>query len=336
MLQNHFSREAQSRKKRTIMRLVTFQTKLTDTTPRLGAWIDDDQIVDLTAVVPDMSQFFEQNCLADAQAYIERTDLSDVALPLLLMCNCSRHSHTPQACGISVYSKPTWTLLRGLPVKKFRLNGSNCPITIAAAQAHPLLLDTKPLSLGLTTPKNSTLNSNGVSISAKLGKNISVAEASEYIAGYTIYNDISARDIQFRHMTMALGPAKGKDFDNSNIMGPCLVTPDEISDPYNLRMIARVNGEVWADGNTSDMYYSFEEMISFVSQSETLYPGEFLGSGTVGKGCGWELDRWIQPGDVIELEVENIGVLSNQIGEIEVNPAEWTEKGLSRGRKYAT
>ena len=79
MLQNHFSREAQSRKKRTIMRLVTFQTKLTDTTPRLGAWIDDDQIVDLTAVAPDMSQFFEQNCLADAQAYIERTDLSDVA-----------------------------------------------------------------------------------------------------------------------------------------------------------------------------------------------------------------------------------------------------------------
>jgi 2-keto-4-pentenoate hydratase/2-oxohepta-3-ene-1,7-dioic acid hydratase in catechol pathway len=162
----------------------------------------------------------------------------------------------------------------------------------------------------------------------KTGKNISVAEASEYIAGYTIYNDISARDIQFRHMTMALGPAKGKDFDNSNIMGPCLVTPDEIGDPYNLRMIARVNGEVWADGNTSDMYYSFEEMISFVSQSETLHPGEFLGSGTVGKGCGWELDRWIQPGDVIELEVENIGVLRNQIGEPEVNPAEWTEKGL--------
>ena len=74
-----------------------------------------------------------------------------------------------------------------------------------------------------------------------------------------------------------------------------------------------------------------KEMISFVSvclQSETLYPGEFLGSGTVGKGCGWELDRWIQPGDVIELEIENIGMIRNQIGEPEVNPAEWTEKGL--------
>ena len=127
---------------------------------------------------------------------------------------------------------------------------------------------------------------------------------------------------------MALGPAKGKDFDNSNIMGPCLVTPDEIGDPYNLRMIARINGEIWAAGNTSDMYYSFEEMISFVSQAETLYPGEFLGSGTVGKGCGWELDRWIQPGDVIELEIENIGMLRNQIGEPEANPAAWTEKGL--------
>ena len=73
-------------------------------------------------------------------------------------------------------------------------------------------------------------------------------------------------------MTLSLGPAKGKDFDNSNIMGPCLVTPDEISDPYNLRMTAKINGEVWADGNTSDMYYSFAEMISFVSQSETLHP----------------------------------------------------------------
>ena len=80
-------------------------------------------------------------------------------------------------------------------------------------------------------------------------------------------------------------------------------------------MIARVNGEVWADGNTSDMYYTFAEMISFVSQSETLCVGDFLGSGTVGKGCGWELDRWIQPGDVIELEVEGIGLLRNQIEE---------------------
>ena len=158
------------------------------------------------------------------------------------------------------------------------------------------------------------------------GKNISIEDAPSYIAGYTIYNDISARDIQFRHMTMALGPAKGKDFDNSNIMGPCLVTPDEIGDPYNLRMIARVNGEVWADGNTSDMYYTFAEMISFVSQCETLCVGDFLGSGTVGKGCGWELDRWIQPGDVIELEVEGIGTLRNQIGEKETNPAAWQEK----------
>ena len=165
----------------------------------------------------------------------------------------------------------------------------------------------------------------GVYIGAT-GKNISIEEAPNYIAGYTIYNDISARDIQFRHMTMALGPAKGKDFDNSNIMGPCLVTPDEIGDAYNLRMIGRVNDEVWADGTTADMYYTFAEMISFVSQCETLYPGEFLGSGTVGKGCGWELDRWIQPGDVIELEVEKIGMLRNTIGEKEENSAAWQEK----------
>lgn len=149
----------------------------------------------------------------------------------------------------------------------------------------------------------------------KKGKNIPKDQAESYIAGYTIYNDISARDIQFKYMMMSLGPGKGKDFDTSNVMGPCLVTPDEIPEPYNLKMTARVNGEVWSEGNTNDMYYTFADLISYISQHETLQVGEFFGSGTVGRGCGWELDRWIKPGDVIELEVERIGVLRNNIGQ---------------------
>ena len=146
----------------------------------------------------------------------------------------------------------------------------------------------------------------------KTGRNISAANAEEYIAGYTIFNDISARDALQSEIPMMLGPAKGKDMDAGNILGPCLVTPDEL-DVSNLAMEARINGETWSKGNSSDMYWSFAQIIEFVSENETLYPGDFIGSGTIAFGCGDELDRWIQVGDVMELEVEGIGVLRNQI-----------------------
>jgi 2-keto-4-pentenoate hydratase/2-oxohepta-3-ene-1,7-dioic acid hydratase in catechol pathway len=110
-----------------------------------------------------------------------------------------------------------------------------------------------------------------------------------------------------------LGPAKSKDFDTANVMGPCLVTADEVEDPYNLTMIARVNGEEWGRGNSSAMRWKFEDVIAHVSRSETLYPGEFLGSGTVGNGCGFEQMRYLKPGDVVELEVERIGILRSRV-----------------------
>jgi 2-keto-4-pentenoate hydratase/2-oxohepta-3-ene-1,7-dioic acid hydratase in catechol pathway len=137
--------------------------------------------------------------------------------------------------------------------------------------------------------------------------------ALAHVFGYTIFNDMSARDAQGMEMEGRLGPAKGKDFDTANPMGPCLVTADEIPDPYNLTMIARVNGEEWGRGNSSSMHWKFEDLISYITRSETLYPGEFLGSGTVGNGCGLEHMRFIKPGDVIELEVERIGVLRNRV-----------------------
>ena len=149
------------------------------------------------------------------------------------------------------------------------------------------------------------------------GRNIAESEAREHIAGYTIFNDFSARDIQFKEMSGRLGPAKAKDFDTGNAIGPWMVTTDELSDPYNLAMTARVNGEEWSRGSTADMHWSFEKIISYISQSETLYPGEFIGSGTCsgpqGKGCGLELGRFLKAGDVVELEVEGIGVLRNKV-----------------------
>lgn len=153
----------------------------------------------------------------------------------------------------------------------------------------------------------------------KQGKNIQAHDATDYIGGYSIFNDFSARDEQFAEMSGRLGPAKGKDFDTGNAIGPYLVTPDEVVDPYNLTMIARVNGEEWSRGTTADMYWSFEQLIEYVSRDETIYPGDFFGSGTCsgkqGKGCGLELGKFLNPGDVVELEVENLGVLKNTLFE---------------------
>lgn len=145
------------------------------------------------------------------------------------------------------------------------------------------------------------------------GVDIAPEEAASHVFGYTIFNDISARDAQATEMEGQLGPAKGKDFDTGNVLGPWLVTADEVGDPYDLTMVARVNGEEWSRGHSGTMHHRFEDIIAFVSRSETLHPGEILGSGTVGGGCGLELGRFLDPGDVIELEVERIGVLRNRI-----------------------
>jgi 2-keto-4-pentenoate hydratase/2-oxohepta-3-ene-1,7-dioic acid hydratase in catechol pathway len=151
-------------------------------------------------------------------------------------------------------------------------------------------------------------------VGAVLGRpasQVSPEEATACIAGYTIFNDWSARDIQFREMAVGIGPAFGKDFATS--LGPCLVTADAV-DIGTARMTARVNGEVWSDGNLGSMRFSFPEVISILSAEQPLQPGDVLGSGTVGRGCGLELDRWIQQGDVVELEVAGIGVLRNPVG----------------------
>lgn len=148
-------------------------------------------------------------------------------------------------------------------------------------------------------------------IIGKAGTNIAEASARSHIAGFTVMNDFSARDIQRKEMKVRLGPAKGKDF--ATAIGPVLVTPDEIGDPYNLAMTAKINGEVWSSGNSGSITHSFEKMIAFASRDEMLQPGDLIGSGTVGGGCGLELDRWVKPGDVMELEIERIGVLRNTV-----------------------
>ena len=147
----------------------------------------------------------------------------------------------------------------------------------------------------------------------RAGRDIARESANDHIFGYTIFNDFTARDAQSVEMGGLLGPAKGKDFDDSNILGPVIVTADEIPDPYNLKMVARVNGETWCEGSSSTMHWQFPDMIAHVSKGETLHVGEVIGSGTVGWGCGMEHMRFLGDGDVVELEVEGIGILRNRV-----------------------
>jgi 2-keto-4-pentenoate hydratase/2-oxohepta-3-ene-1,7-dioic acid hydratase in catechol pathway len=148
-------------------------------------------------------------------------------------------------------------------------------------------------------------------IVGKKGRNVGARDARKYIAGFTVMNDFSARDIQRKEMKVRLGPAKGKDWCTA--LGPYLVTPDEIGDPYLLNMSAKVNGELWSQGNSRSIYWKFEQMLEFLSRDDTIVPGDVIGSGTVGGGCGLELKRWVQPGDLLELTVEKIGTLRNRV-----------------------
>ncbi|WP_059170616.1 fumarylacetoacetate hydrolase family protein [Bacillus sp. FJAT-27445] len=157
-------------------------------------------------------------------------------------------------------------------------------------------------------------------IIGKEGSNIKAEDAEDIIFGYCILNDWSARDFQQKEMKVGLGPAKGKDFATS--IGPWILTADELDGlrsekGFNLTMTAKVNGETLSRGNVRDIYYSFGEMIERASSGTTLYPGELIGSGTVGTGCilelGEECHRWLEPGDVVELEIEKLGVLKNTI-----------------------
>jgi fumarylacetoacetate (FAA) hydrolase len=170
---------------------------------------------------------------------------------------------------------------------------------------------------------------------ARQGRNIRAAEADSYIAGLMIMNDLSARTLQMEEMVLNLGPAKGKDFATAT--GPWLVTLDELQEfeipckkghtglNWNLRMQCRVNGVTVSDGNLGDMDWTFAELIERASYGADLYPGDVIGSGTVGTGCFLELngtgklndpgytEQWLQESDSIEMEVDGLGILPNTI-----------------------
>ena len=167
----------------------------------------------------------------------------------------------------------------------------------------------------------------------KEGRNIKAKNAKEYIAGFMIMNDMSSRGLQMKEMKLNLGPAKGKDF--ASVLGPYLVTPDELLGNvvneddsgcnYNLEMTCSVNGKLLSKGNLKDMAWSFEKILERVSYGATIYPGDIIGSGTVGTGCLLEINGtnklkhsdfteiWLKENDVVEMEIENLGKITNKI-----------------------
>ncbi|MGH7910368.1 MAG: fumarylacetoacetate hydrolase family protein [Candidatus Dormibacteraceae bacterium] len=147
----------------------------------------------------------------------------------------------------------------------------------------------------------------------RTGKDIPKLEALEYVFGYTIWNDFTARDVQARELPVGMGPAKAKDWDGANVLGPALVTSDEL-DISDLRMQVRVNGELWGEDRSSSMHHKFGDLIAYASMAQTLYPGDVLGSGTSEGGSGVELGRSLRPGDRIELDIEGIGTLRSRVG----------------------
>ncbi len=176
---------------------------------------------------------------------------------------------------------------------------------------------------------------------SKKGRNIRAEQADEYIGGYMIMNDMSARTLQMEEMLLNLGPAKGKDF--STVIGPMLVTPDElqafkvpakeghVGDSYNLTMTCRVNGIEVSRGSVADMDWTFAEILERCAYGVDILPGDVIGSGTVGTGCFLELNgtgllhdpnykvQWLQEGDVVEMEIEGLGLLSNTIRKVETD-----------------
>ena len=160
-------------------------------------------------------------------------------------------------------------------------------------------------------------------VTGRSGSDITTANAADHIFGYMVFNDISARDLQAIEIRSGAGMGgPGKDFDAGNVFGPCIVTADEIPDPYNLTMCARINDKEWSRGNSSMMDHRFEDVLTHLSRNQTIHAGEVFGSGTVPTGCGLEHNRYLEDGDVIELEVESLGTLTTRL----IKPADWRDR----------
>lgn len=339
------------------MRLVTFSTSPADM-PRLGALIQQDQqVVDLSWAAEDNSTNIEAftsmlalidggpAALDQARELCAQIESRGEGPALLSRSDLKLHAPLPNPRRLRDCTCFLQHLRNAREVRYTRL---------AAREANPTAaMGNFRASGALDIPKEWErapvyLNSNHLSIigpgdearwpdearrmdyelewavvTGSSGANIKPDSAATHFFGYTIFNDFSARDIQAIEIRTGAGMGgPGKDFDAGNAMGPCIVTADELTNPYDQTMVARINGEEWSRGNTSMMDHRFEDVLAHLSQNQTIYCGEVFGSGTVPSGCGLEHNRYLSDGDTIALDVEGIGVLENRI----VKPLDWRDR----------
>lgn len=326
------------------MRLVTFVPTYARALPRVGALVAD-AVVDLAAVaeerslasglVPAAARRLAQALFPNGMtAFLENGDASLDGAREVLAWAREQSVTADDTLGLA-WSPETVTLLS--PVTEppnFRDFNTFEGHTLAASKQlgssiHPNWYElpayykgtrssiTGPDSV-LAWPEPSEkvdLEFEYAAVIGKAGKDIRAEDALDHIVGFTVCNDLSARDLQGMEMPLLLGPGKGKDFDGSTALGPALVTLDEVGDPTALSMIARINGQVVCESSTGTAYWSWGKVVEHVSRNETLLPGDVLASGTVAGGSLLEGGGpFLQPGDVVELEVERLGVLRTTIG----------------------
>ena len=324
------------------MRLITFRTNGAE---RIGAFIDNDQtIIDLATAGGDSGASAET--FADMQSLIEGGEGALDAARKAEAHGVATGTGAIKAAGVEILAPlPRPLLIRDFLGFEEHVRNTNYITTKLGAQnaPEPAAVLKRLEEEGAPPPwdvwyeiplfyKPNPLNVVGTGVDViwprysekfdyelefgcfigKPGKDIAKEDAMDHVFGYTVFNDFSARDTIAHELGAPFGPLKGKDFDTGKVMGPCIVTADAF-DPYAADMIVRVNGDERSRGNSSTMHWSFADFIAYVSRCETLHAGEFLASGTVGRGCGLEIEHYLEPNDVVELEVEGIGIIRKKV-----------------------
>lgn len=320
------------------MKLVTFIEAQGPARP--AVLLADDRLFDIAAAtardgapLPDMlaviaagkaglariARLMETADHADFRALADVRLLAPLPRPTQIRDCGNYERHVAQAIAAAMQLRANATPDPAATLEKFRAAGLFEIPPVWFEQ--PLYYKGNPMTVvgpdaEVVRPRSAKLMDYELELAVVIGgpaKDLSPENALDAVFGYTIFNDFSARDIQSRETQFRFGPAKGKDFDTGNAIGPCILTADEVEDPEALTMIARVNGEEKVRTVSGGGQHSIAATIAYISRDETLHPGDLIAMGTVADGCGYESLTFLSDGDVVELEVEGIGVLRNKL-----------------------
>lgn len=285
------------------MRLVTY---IDGSAERIGA-VRDDEVVDLSDVAPSMLALIDggPELLEQARAYVEDAAESLPLITVQLLAPIPRPRKNIVCLGMNYAAHAIESLrAKGLPEKlpEYPVFFTKAPTAVNNPDAMVPLL-----------PEVSSQRDWEVELALIMwrpARNLPPEQALAHVFGYTILNDVSARDLQSRHQQFFFS----KSLDGSAPMGPWIVTADELPDPQALRLQLRLNGETVQDSNTGDMIFDIPTCLATLSSGLILEPGDIIATGTPsGVGMGMTPQRWLAHGDVMECEIEGIGVLRNMV-----------------------